>query len=158
MKKRISAFLLTLAVLFVGFALPAAPAQASSVYGCGDGWICFYNYESFNSAGGVWGHRIAGSGNWNTCITMPSSGIAGWTGGTTYNAASSIFINNTGTNTIEVYSHFWDGYNCSGQQMFGEWTAPNSLETGMWRLANYSTYPSGNANDRIGSFMVNTNP
>lgn len=151
-------FLAALVATIMGAVGLAVPAQASSYAQCGDGWICFYNYESFNTAGGVWGHRIYGAGNWNTCITMPSSGLAVWPGGTAYNKATSIVINNGG-NSLEIHAHFYDGYDCTGwPQMFGEYTLPTELDLDMWRLANYSAYPSGNANDRIGSFKLNGNP
>lgn len=152
----IKKIMVMLAAIIAMIGISAVPAQASSYQLCGDGWICFYNYTNHNTAGGVWGKRITDS--WNTCITMPTSGTS-FTNGTAYNAATSIVINNEGTNTIENYARFFDGNDCfSGELMLTTRTDPHELNISLTNLANIASYPwgGGTVNDRIGSFYINS--
>jgi hypothetical protein len=131
----------------VGGLTVASPAQASSAYGCPDGgYICFYNYESFNTAGGIY---AAYAGPINTCRVLPTSGISGWTNGKVYNATSSILFNWTGQNVIARTITFYDASTCSDSDYkFASAVWPGVLDTDNYRLANIGW------NDRIGSFKV----
>jgi hypothetical protein len=161
-KRAVMALGAALAVFLVTIGVGATPAQASSVYGCGDRWICFYNYTNWNSAGGSWGIRIYNDGvhsyAWNRCITMPTSGTS-FTNGTAYNAATSILVNNSGTNTLESYARFYDGNDCDpAELMLTIGTDPNTLNLNFPNLSNVAAFPSGGGtvNDRIGSFKINS--
>ena len=124
----------------------AAPAQAS-VYGCPDGmYICFYNYESFNTAGGIYAQY---SGALNVCHVLPTSGVSGWTNGKVYNASSSILLNWAGSNTVQRTIYFFDSNACSASDyQFASTAYPGQLNTTLYRLANIGW------NDRIGSWKV----
>lgn len=145
---------LTLALALAGVLGFALPAQAS-VSGCPDaGWVCFYNYESFNAAGGIHGRDLRVG--YGTCRQLPTSGTAVWTGGRVSNAASSLLINNTGPNNLpgEMQLFLYDNASCTSANgytviQFGS----GELETNYWRLANWGW------NDRISSFrIVDANP
>lgn len=152
MRKALTSLGLTLVVLISLLALvhPAdatvrSDVTASSVDGCPDsGYICFYNYESFNSAGGIY---VQFSGPANTCHVLPTSGIAGWTNGKVYNATTSILYNWTGPNTVARTIYFYDNNTCTSTN-FVQTTFPGQLNTEDWRLANIGW------NDRIGSWKL----
>lgn len=140
------------ATLAVGVA--AVPAQAS-VYGCPDsGYLCVWNYESFNYVndghGGIWTYNL--HNGYNSCHVMPTSGIAGWTNGKVYNAASSMIINNSGTNNLATaVIHLYDSNACSGTDysfIVGVTSGDIYFDA---RLANSGW------NDRIGSFKASNN-
>jgi hypothetical protein len=122
-------------------------APARSVSGCPDGgYICFYNYESFNAAGGIY---VQYSGAANVCHVLPTSGISGWTNGKVYNATTSILLNWTGGNTVQRTIYFYDSNACSGSDYyFASVVYPGDLQTQLYRLANFGW------NDRIGSWKV----
>jgi len=147
MIKRIALALGLALVGVLGFALPAQAA----VYGCPDsGWVCFYNYESFNTAGGIHGRDLRVG--YGTCRVLPTSGAPGWTNGKVYNAASSILINNSGPNNLPGNMHlqFFDSNACdvANDYWFVVPFGSGDVNTSMWRLANSGW------NDRIGSFRV----
>lgn len=145
MIKRLMAVLAALALMLASLlAVTASPAMAS-VDGCPDsGYICFYNYESFNAAGGIY---VQGNAPVNSCRVMPVSGIAGWTNGKVYNATTSILLNWTGPNTIQRTITYYDNNVCTGAN-FVSVVYPGQLQTQLWRLADIGW------NDRIGSFKV----
>ena len=136
------ALLITIAAL--AFASPAR-ASAASVDGCPDGmYICFYNYESFNSAGGIYAQY---SGAANVCHTLPTSGISGWTNGKVYNASSSILYNWTGANTVQRTIYMYDNNNCTSTN-FVNAASPGQVNTSDARLVTIGW------NDRVGSWKV----
>ena len=146
MRKLFASFAMFLAIV-LGVVVGAQPAQAS-VYGCPDGgYVCFYNYESFNPNGGIyWWYHFTGAGN---CHVMPTSGQAGWTNGKVYNATTSILLNWTGTNTLERTIYYYDANTCSiDDYKFASVVYPGQLRTELWRLADIGW------NDRIGSFKI----
>jgi hypothetical protein len=145
MMKRIAAIA---AAVLIALGLTAVPAQAS-VYGCPDGmYVCVYNYQSFNTAGGI--YVVPNSPN--VCHVMPTSGVAGWTNGKVYNATSSILLNWSGTNTVQRNVYFYDGNACSGTDyFFYEPINPRTVDTQMWRLTNWA---GTTWNDRIGSIAI----
>lgn len=146
MRKRLFAALAALVLALGGSLAVATPAQAA-VFGCPDGgYICFYNYESYNAAGGiyVW-YQGTGVGN---CHVLPTSGQVGWTNGKVYNATTSILFNWTGDNLIQRQITFYDANTCSNSDYkFAAVVYPGQL-TGYPRLADFGW------NDRIGSFKV----
>jgi hypothetical protein len=148
MIKRLMATLAaTLALTLGAVGLGAAPASAS-VYQCQDGMhICFYNYESFNPAGGIYDQYV---GPRNVCHVLPTGGIAGWTNGKVYNATTSILLNWTGSNTITTTIYFFDSNACSisSDYWFATTINPGQLNTTLYRLANSGW------NDRIGSWKA----
>lgn len=152
--------LATLAVAMLTLAGFAVPAQASTVGGCGDGWICFYNWESHDSGGGSWGMRIYTDGvhNWayGACQTMPTSGT-NFPGGSAYNKATSIVINNTpNPNAIAFNAYFYDGNNCGDPYPLRFSNVPLSALS-INRLADYANTNNGAIttwNDAIGSFLI----
>lgn len=143
-RRRLVSALAALALIVGGVIGSASPALAT-VYGCPDsGYICFYNYESFNAAGGIY---VQDSGPRNVCHTLPTSGIAGWTNGKVYNAASSILYNWTGTNVVQRTVYMYDNNNCTSTN-FVHIIYPGELRTDDYRLANTGW------NDRVGSWKV----
>lgn len=148
MLKRIMAVLAAVA-LAVG--MSAVPAQAS-VYNCPDGgWVCFWNYQSYNyqpdGHGGIYKFDLRYF--YGDCQVMPTSGAAGWTNGKVYNAASSLLINNTGTNTLtNANVYFFDANNCSLSDYY--FFVP--IESGS--LVGYPKLVNQGWNDRIGSFKI----
>lgn len=158
-KRWTAALAVALAMAIGGATVTAQPATAApvtatpitaasvdgSVDGCPDGGhICFYNYESFNAAGGIW---VQGNAPVGTCRVMPTSGIAGWTNGKVYNATTSILLNWTGTNTIQRTITYYDNNVCTGAS-FASVVYPGQLQTQLYALRTIGW------NDRIGSFKV----
>lgn len=145
-------FLSGLAALVLGFSLVLSgmsPAEAAVTYhGCpGNMTVCFYNYQSFNEAGGIYvGGRTPG-----VCYVLPTAGVAGWTNGKVYNASSSILLNWSG-NSVQHNVFFYDSNACSGSDYyFFEPVNPGIINTNMWRL---NPWAGVNWNDRVGSFMI----
>jgi len=157
MMKRILATLTVAALSIFGFAVPA---QASTYHSCGDGWICFYNWESADTGGGVWGMRIYADGvhNWayGFCQTMPTTGTS-FPGGTAYNKATSIVVNNTpNPNALSFDVRFYDGNNCGDPWPLTFSNVPLGV-LAINRLADYANTNNGqitNWNDAIGSFLI----
>lgn len=155
MIKRIGgALAATLGALALMLGLAATPAFAT-VYGCPDaGWVCFYNYESFNSAGGIHGRDLRVG--YETCRVLPTSGTAVWTNGRVANAASSLLINNTGANSLPgtMQLFLYNSNNCtSAAGYFVIQFQSGDLVTDYWRLANWGW------NDQFESFrIIDANP
>jgi hypothetical protein len=145
-KRLMVALAATLALALGAVGLAATPAFASA-YGCPDGgYICFYNYESFNAAGGIYPQW---SGAANVCHVLPTSGVSGWTNGKVYNATTSILLNWTGGNTVQRTIYFYDSNACSpSDYFFTSVVYPGDLQTQLYQLANFGW------NDRIGSWKV----
>jgi hypothetical protein len=146
-------FSLLVILAALAFASPAkaGTVTASSVDGCPDGgYVCFYNYESFNAAGGIYVQKDAtASIPAGTCRVMPTSGISGWTNGKVYNATTSILLNWTGGNTVQRTITYYDSNACSASDYhFASVVYPGQLQTQLYRLADIGW------NDRIGSFKV----
>ena len=97
----------------------AAPAQAS-INGCADGgYVCFYNWYNFNPGGGF--YQVSMHGPYGTCHNLPLSGVSGWPGGKVYDTATSLIVNNSGTNSVPGRSgiNFFEWANCNtGGQFF----------------------------------------
>lgn len=152
MLKRL-AVILSVLVLVLG--VSAVPAQAT-VFGCPDaGWLCFYNYQSYDTRGGIYGWNLRTG--FGACHVLPTSGAPGWTAGKVYNAASSLLINNSGTNTLPGLKsiYFFDSNACNASTDYFFVITFNSGDlTGIPVLANFKPDGPTGWNDRIGSFKI----
>lgn len=115
-----------LALALAGVLGLALPAQASTVNGCEDGWVCVYS--SGNGLGGRYGFHVqnlyAGY-----CWAYPFSGQGGWPNGAVANQISSIILNRAGVTGTGHYVTFHDDSYC-GNTYKGSFDVPvgNSLQ------------------------------
>lgn len=141
----IKQLLAVLAVIALGLGLTAGAAFAS-VDGCPDsGGICFYNWENFDTRGGIYTQTQAPI---NSCRVLPVSGVAGWTNGKVYNATTSILLNWTGGNTAQRTIYWYDNNACTGANFVSVVYPGQLYQLPALRLVG------DNWNDRIGSFKV----
>jgi hypothetical protein len=149
MTKRLIAAVAAALAILAGIGVAGSPAQASSAYGCPEGgYVCFYNYESFNAAGGIYVQKDATTSiPANTCRVMPISGVAGWTNGKVYNATTSILLNWSGSNVIQRTIYYYDNNSCTADA-FASVVYPGQIQTQLYALRTIGW------NDRIGSWKV----
>lgn len=111
MLKRFLAALAVSLLAVVGFA--AAPAQASTVYGCADNRLCIYRWTNFNTAGGHWDvSPLTINGATNQCIDLAykvypnDQSVADNSG--------SIIMNGVLAGYPNAYIDLYDWPNCNG--------------------------------------------
>jgi hypothetical protein len=153
-KKFFVSLLMTLSLVIGSLAL-ATPASAS-INGCPDGgYVCFWNWINYQTGGG--GPYVQSMhGALGTCHNLPLSGVAGWPSGKVYDTATSIIINNSGTNSIPgrnaIQFFEWANCNFGGANFSSVFYCCTSSPT-------FKLYPNLNSNpggfgDTIGSWNV----
>lgn len=152
MKRLLAAIAVSLLAIF-GY---AAPAQAA-IYECPDqGYICFYNYGSFIRTGTYPGIYVADMfpPSYGTCRNLPTSGVSGWpNGGDVYNNASSLIVNNSGSNNLAgtQETFFYDGANCPSSETPFEVLTHAVTSPTYVTISQLSDFGWGN---RIGSYKI----
>lgn len=146
MTKRITAGLSALLVSLLMILASAAPASASTVYGCQDAWVCFY--ADNNYAGGRYAFHVQTLYG-GTCYTFPASGQPGWPGGVVSNEISSMIFNRAAVaGAPPHYIRFYDDNYCQGLG-YGEGSV--LLSSGTNYIPSMTAAFGSVWNDRVGS-------
>ncbi len=145
-KKVLGALVASVAVLVLALGVGAAPASASTVFGCADVRVCLYNWINYNNGGGALAFSRSTMINApNRCISL-NGRIYNGANISAYDTASSIVVNDMGY--TGDYLRFYEWVGCNGNSF------SVSLSNGQLDLfPNLSTL---GFNDTIASIGYNT--
>lgn len=101
------------ALAVLGLTLAATPAQASTVYGCRDNYICLYDGTAYGTW--HWGQQSLANLQADGCMSVDEWVDMGGSGDFN-NTVSSIVVNASGwSSSTKFYKiHFWMNAGCTG--------------------------------------------